>query len=98
LSTSTEVLSDEEMIARYKLAVERAIPHVPVKNGAVEIDSIWVETSIPYSLLQEILAREDLILPENVQRINTTSRVRTGEQRGKKKRKPRRRRKNKVRD
>jgi hypothetical protein len=97
LNTTTEVLSDEEMLARYKLAVERAMPHVPVKNGVVEIDSLWVETSIPYTLLQEILARNDLILPENVQRINTISRVRTGEQRGKK-RKPRRRKKNKVRD
>ena len=86
------------MLARYKLAVERAIPHVPVKNGVVEIDSLWVETSIPYTLLQEILARNDLILPENVQRINTTSRVRTGEKRGKKKRKPRRTKKNKVRN
>lgn len=86
------------MLARYKQAVERAIPHVPVKNGVVEIDSLWVETSIPYTLLQEILARNDLILPENVQRINTTSRVRTGEERGKKKRKPRRRKKNKVRN
>jgi len=98
LNTTTETLSDEEMLARYKQAVERAIPHVPVKNGVVEIDSLWVETSIPYTLLQEILARNDLILPENVQRINTTSRVRTGEERGKKKRKPRRRKKNKVRN
>jgi len=98
LNTTTETLSDEEMLARYKQAVERAIPHVPVKNGVVEIDSLWVETSIPYTLLKEILARNDLILPENVQRINTTSRVRTGEKRGKKKRKPRRRKKNKVRN
>ena len=97
MSTTTEILSNEEMLARYKLAVERAMPHVPVKNGVVEIDSLWVETSIPYTLLQEILARDDLVLPENVQRINTTSRVRTGEQRGQKKRKPRRRKKNKVR-
>jgi len=50
------------MLARYKQAVERAIPHVPVKNGVVEIDSLWVETSIPYTLLLEILARNDLIL------------------------------------
>ena len=98
MNTTTETLSDEEMLARYKQAVERAIPHVPVKNGVVEIDSLWVETSIPYTLLREILARNDLILPENVQRINTTSRVRTGEERGKKKRKPRRRKKNKVRN
>lgn len=96
MNTTTDQLTDEEMLARYKQAVERAIPHIPVKNGVVEIDSLWVETSIPYTLLREILARNDLILPENVQRINTISRVRTGENRGKK-RKPRRRKKNKVR-
>ena len=97
MSTNTE-LNEEEMLASYKLAVERAIPHVPVKNGVVEIDSIWVETSIPYTLLREILARDDLVLPENVQRINTTSRVRTGEQRGKKRKPRRRKKKNKVRN
>ncbi len=97
MNTTTDQLTDEEMLIRYKQAVERAIPHVPVKNGVVEIGSVWVETSIPYTLLREILARDDLVLPENVQRINTTSRVRTGEQRGKK-RKPRRRKKNKVRN
>lgn len=85
------------MLARYKQAVERAIPHVPVRNGVIDIDSVWVETSIPYILLQEILAREDLVLPDNVQRINTTSRMRTGERRGKTG-KSRRRRKNKVRN
>ncbi len=85
------------MLGRYKQAVERAIPHVPVRNGVIDIDSVWVETSIPYKLLQEILSRDDLVLPENVQRINTTSRMRTGERRGKAG-KSRRRRKNKVRD
>jgi len=97
LSTATNPITEEEMLARYKQAVEQAILHVPVKNGVVEIDSLWVETSIPYSLLQQILNRDDLVLPENVQRINTTSRVRTGEDRGKK-RKSRRRSKNKVRN
>ena len=97
MNTTTDQLTGEEMLARYKQAIERAIPHVPVKNGVVEIDSVWVETSIPYALLREILSRDDLVLPENVQRISTTSRVRTGEQRGKK-RKPRGRKKNKVRN
>lgn len=97
MSTATNPITEEEMLARYKQAVEQAILHVPVKNGVVEIDSLWVETSIPYSLLQQILNRDDLVLPENVQRINTTSRVRTGEDRGKK-RKSRRRSKNKVRN
>lgn len=91
MNEETEGLATEEMLLRYKQAVERAIPHLTVRNGVVDIDSIWVETSIPYRLLQEILVRDDIVLPENVARINTKSRVRIGERRGGQKRKPRRR-------
>ncbi|HHK67239.1 hypothetical protein DRJ24_03180 [Candidatus Acetothermia bacterium] len=77
----------EGMSLRYKEAVERVISHLPVKNGVVDIDSIWIETSLPYTLLDEILRREDLKLPENVERINLTSRVRRkGKRSGKTKR------------
>jgi len=77
----------EGMSLRYKAAVERVIPHLPVRNGVVDIDSIWIETSLPYTLLEEILRRDDLKLPENVERINLTSRVKRREKRsGKRKR------------
>jgi hypothetical protein len=69
------------MTLRYKAAVERAIPHLPVKNGVVDIDSIWVETSLPFDLLRDLLKRPDLELPENVDRINTKSRVQGGPRR-----------------
>jgi hypothetical protein len=59
----------DEMFERYKVAVERALPRVPVKNGVVEIDSVWVETSLPYDLLETILRRDDLVKPQNVDRI-----------------------------
>lgn len=64
-----------EMSASYKTAIERAMPRLPVKNGIIDIDSIWIETSIPYELLQEILRKDDLRLPDNVERINLKSRV-----------------------
>jgi hypothetical protein len=82
------------MISRYKRAVEAAIARLPVKNGVVDIDSIWVETSIPYDILQEILTRQDLVLPENVERVNLKSTIQTGGSGGKKAKK---RRRNKVR-
>jgi len=69
------------MSLRYKEAVERVIGRVPVKNGVVDIDSIWIETSLPYTILEEILRRDDLKLPENVERINLTSRIRRKEKR-----------------
>ncbi len=80
-------LAEEEMLLRYKQAVERVIPHLPAKNGVVDIDSIWVETSIPYELLRAILTRQDLVLPEQVERINTKSRLRPGGKSGSPKRK-----------
>ena len=82
---------DEEMVASYRQAIERAIAHLPVKNGVVSIDSIWIETSIPYEILDEFLRRDDLVLPDNVDRINLKSNVRAKEQI----RKSRRRRKRK---
>jgi hypothetical protein len=70
------------MLPRYKDAVERAIQHLPVKNGVVDIDSIWVETSLPLALLRTLLQRDDLKLPENVERVNLKSRTQGGGRRG----------------
>ena len=70
----------EEMVASYKQAIERAIAHLPVKNGVINIDSIWIETSIPYEILNQLLRRDDLELPDNVDRINLKSNLRTKEQ------------------
>ncbi|MEW5825584.1 MAG: hypothetical protein AB1778_02030 [Candidatus Bipolaricaulota bacterium] len=63
-----------EMLDRYKVAVERALPRVPVKNGVADIDSVWVETSLPYDLLATILRRTDLKKPPNVERIHVRPR------------------------
>jgi hypothetical protein len=78
--TQNPVPQDDEMLERYKLAVERALPRVPVKNGVIEIDSVWVETSLPYDLLEAILRREDLVRPANVERIVLKTRVQQGPQ------------------
>jgi len=83
-------LDDAEMLATYKLAIERVIARLPVKNGVVDIDSIWIETSIPYDLLRALLQRDDLKLPENVERINLKSMTRKGDQRARSKRRRRR--------
>ncbi|MBN1858089.1 hypothetical protein JW848_02665 [Candidatus Bipolaricaulota bacterium] len=84
--------NEKEMFGRYKKTVEQAIARVPVKNGVVDIDSIWIEASIPYELLRKILARGDLELPGNVERINSISRARMGERSGSRREKKRRRR------
>jgi len=90
MNSAPDRLTDEEMLLRYKQTVERVIPHLPAKNGVVDIDSIWVETSIPFELLQAILTQPNLVLPKHVERINTKSKLRLGEQSGRPKRKRRR--------
>ncbi|MDD4902929.1 MAG: hypothetical protein PHV11_00670 [Candidatus Bipolaricaulis sp.] len=75
-------VTDDALLASYKVAVERALPRIPVKNGVVDIDSIWVETSIPFDILESILRREDLTLPPNVERIHLKSRASQGEPSG----------------
>ena len=87
-----EPIINDEMNTSYKQAIERAITHLPVKNGVINIDSIWVETCIPYEILNEVLRQDDLVLPDNVDRINLKSNVRAKEQT----RKSRRRRKRKA--
>jgi len=80
------VAENDEMVGNYKQALERSIARLPVKNGVVDIDAIWIETSIPYDLLRKLLQRDDLQLPENVERINLKSQVRKRERRGRSKR------------
>jgi len=53
---------------RYREAIERVLPLLPVVNGTISIDSIWVETSLPRDLIIEIV-QEGLRLPANVERI-----------------------------
>jgi hypothetical protein len=69
------MFSSEEMITRYRQAIERSLSRVPVKNGVIDIDAIWVETSIPFHLLREIISTGDIKLPPNVDRINMSPQV-----------------------
>jgi len=53
----------------YRRAIERVLPELPVENGAIDVDSIWVETSLPRDLIVEIVRSGKLQLPPNVERI-----------------------------
>ncbi len=88
---SAESSFEEEMQASYKQAVERALQHLPVKNGVINIDAIWVETSLPYDILVRILRQENLVLPDNVERINLKSNVKSQEKQTRSSRRRRRR-------
>jgi hypothetical protein len=76
LQPDQELQDLQDLDEAYKRAVERAITRIPVKNGVVSIDSIWVETSLPFEVLHRVLKVEGLVLPGNVERVNTKSNVR----------------------
>ncbi|NIT80071.1 MAG: hypothetical protein GWO44_25025 [Thermoplasmata archaeon] len=59
---------------RYREAIERVLPELPVENGTITIDSIWVETSLPRDLIIEIVKEGGLALPLNVEQITVEKR------------------------
>lgn len=60
------IIVDREV---YRRAIERVLPELPVENGAIDVNSIWIETSLPRDLIIEIIREGKLKLPANVERI-----------------------------
>lgn len=64
-----KVKGPEAYRERYREAIERVLPDLPVENGAISVTSIWVETSLPQDLIIEIVKEGRLQLPPTVERI-----------------------------
>lgn len=58
---------------KYVKAIEKALPELPVENGAIKFEAIWLETALPEDLILEIVKGHDLQFPPNVERIVTSS-------------------------
>lgn len=69
LAMPERVEGPEAYRERYREAIERVLPELPVRNGAISVTSIWVETSLPRDLIIEIVKEGRLRLPPNVERI-----------------------------
>ena len=54
---------------KYVKAVERVLPDLPVENGKIRFETLWLETALPEDLLLEILGNHELELPPNVEQI-----------------------------
>jgi len=54
---------------KYVKAVERVLPELPVENGNIRFEALWLETALPEDLLLEILDNYELELPSNVEQI-----------------------------
>ena len=60
---------EEAQIEKYRRAIEQTVAKLPVVDGSVSLESIWLETSLPRDLIAEIVQQGKLHLPENVRRI-----------------------------
>ncbi|MBI1729641.1 hypothetical protein HY229_03175 [Candidatus Acetothermia bacterium] len=58
-------------IDKYKKAIEKTLAELPVENGIITFENLWLELTLPEDLMFEILTRDDLILPSNVERVIT---------------------------
>lgn len=64
----------EEELARvrcgYCQALEKAFERVPVRNGVVRIEDLWLETAIPMDLIVELLESDGVKIPPHVERVD----------------------------
>lgn len=59
----------EEIRESYKKAIEETLPQIPVKDGAVDLNSLWIETSLPKDLIEEIIESGQIKFPKNIKRV-----------------------------
>ena len=65
---------------RYREAIEQVLPLLPVENGTISLDSIWIETSLPRDLIIEIVKEGGLKLPLNVAQITVEKKAVSSQQ------------------
>lgn len=72
----------EEELARvrggYCQALEKAFERVPVRNGVVRIEDLWLETAIPMDLIVELLESDGVKIPPHVERVDFGKEKRKG--------------------
>ena len=54
---------------KYKKAVEKTLEELPVENGVINLETLWLELTLPEDILIEILSMDDIVLPMNVEKV-----------------------------
>lgn len=54
----------------YCRALEKAFERVPVRNGVVLVEDLWLETAIPVDLIVELLESDGVKIPPHVERVD----------------------------
>lgn len=60
----------EKLREGYRLAIERALERVPVRNGVVLLRDLGLWTSLPEDLILDLLRENGVRMPEHVRRVD----------------------------
>ncbi len=58
-----------EADAKYQKAIEVTLQSLPVINGVIDLDSIWLECALPKDLIIDIFGSQEIELPANVEKV-----------------------------
>lgn len=60
-----------DAMENYRRAIERVLTEVPVVNGVVDLETIWLELALPRDLLIEVFETMGVRLPAHVEKVIT---------------------------
>lgn len=58
-----------DAMQNYARALEKMLNEVPVVNGAVDLETLWLESALPHDLIIEVLGTMEVRLPPHVEKI-----------------------------
>lgn len=58
-----------DAMQRYARAIEKTLAEVPVVNGVVTLEALWMELGLPRDLIIEVFETMEIKLPPHVERV-----------------------------
>lgn len=58
-----------DAMQNYARALEKMLNEIPVVNGAVDLETLWLESALPRDLITEVLEKMEIALPAHVEKI-----------------------------
>ncbi len=58
-----------DAMQRYARAIEKTLAEVPVVNGVVDVEALWMELALPRDLIIEVFQTVEIRLPPHVERV-----------------------------
>lgn len=59
----------KDAMQNYARAIEKTLAEVPVVNGVVDLEALWMELGLPRDLIIEAFQTMEIRLPPHVERI-----------------------------